>query len=71
MIIREFVSSADKITQKIAIHLPEDQPLMIIQSVDSSHIFVRKSDGDKNESKRSKLSSVFLRQYKNTFPNDL
>ena len=31
--------SVDKITQKIAIHLPEDQSVFIIQSADLSHIF--------------------------------
>ena len=31
--------SVDKITQKIAIHLPEDQLVFIIQSADLSHIF--------------------------------
>ena len=30
--------SVDKITQKIAIHLPEDQSVFIIQSADLSHI---------------------------------
>ena len=32
-------ASVDKITQKIAIHLPEDQSVFIIQSADLSHIF--------------------------------
>ena len=32
--------SVDKITQKIAIHLPEDQPVFIIQIADMSHILV-------------------------------
>ena len=31
--------SVDEITQKIAIHLPEDQTLFIIQSADLSHNF--------------------------------
>ena len=31
--------SVDKITQKVAIHLPEDQSVFIIQSADLSHIF--------------------------------
>ena len=31
--------SVDKITQKIAIHLPEDQSVFIIQCADLSHIF--------------------------------
>ena len=31
--------SVDKITQKNAIHLPEDQSVFIIQSADLSHIF--------------------------------
>ena len=31
--------SENKITQKIAIHLPEDQSVFIIQSADLSHIF--------------------------------
>ena len=31
--------SVDKIAQKIAIHLPEDQSVFIIQSADLSHIF--------------------------------
>ena len=30
--------SVDKITQKIAIHLPQDQSVFIIQSADLSHI---------------------------------
>ena len=32
--------SEDKITQKIAIHLPEDQPVFINQIADMSHILV-------------------------------
>ena len=31
--------SVDKITQKIAVHLPENQSVVIIQSSDLSHIF--------------------------------
>ena len=31
--------SVDKITQKVAVHLPEDQSVFIIQSADLSHIF--------------------------------
>ena len=31
--------SDDKITQKVAVHLPENQSVFIIQSVDLSHIF--------------------------------
>ena len=31
--------SADKMTQKVAVHLPESQSVFIIQSADLSHIF--------------------------------
>ena len=31
--------SVDKITQKVAIQIPEDQPVFINQSADLSHIF--------------------------------
>ena len=31
--------SVDKITQKVAVHLPESQSVFIIQSADLSHIF--------------------------------
>ena len=36
---KEIYVSVDKITQKVAIHLPEDQSVFIIQSADLSHIF--------------------------------
>ena len=32
--------SVDKITQKVAVHLPENQSVFIIQSSESSHILV-------------------------------
>ena len=31
--------SVDKLTQKVDIHLPEDQSVFIIQSADLSHVF--------------------------------
>ena len=67
--------TVDKITQKIAIHYPEDQSVFIIQSADLSHIFgcdlEQKSDRGYIEKKKTTLLSVFLRRYKNKFPNDL
>ena len=39
MKITENYVSVDKVTQKIAIHLPEDQSVIIIQSTDLSLIF--------------------------------
>ena len=66
--------SVDKITQKNAITLPEDQSVFIIRSTDLSHNFG--CDLEQNQTsnimkKRTTLSSVFLRHYKNTLPKDL
>ena len=60
--------SVDKITQKIAITLPEDQSVFIIRSTDLSHNFG--CDLEQNQTtnimkkKRTTLSLVFLRHYK-------
>ena len=67
--------SVDKITQKVAVHLPENQSVLIIQSSDLSHVFdcdlEQNQTGVMMKGKNSTLSSVFLRHYKNTFFDDV
>ena len=65
--------SVDKITQKISVHSPEDQSVFIIQSSDLSPIWgcdLEQNQTGYIERKRSTLSSVFLRHYKNAFFDD-
>ena len=67
--------SVDKITLKIAVHLPENQSGFIIQSSDLCHIFG--CDLEQNQTrvimkiKKNTISSVFLRGLKNTFFDDI
>ena len=65
--------SVDKITQKVAVYLPENQSVFFIQSSDLSHTFGCDLEQSQtgNEKKRTTLSSVFLRHYKNTLFDDI
>ena len=65
-----FYISVDKNTQKVVVHLLENQTIFIIQSSDLIHLFG--CDLEQNQTrvimkKKSTLSSVFLRHYKNSF----
>ena len=65
--------SVHKITQKVAVHLNENQSVFITQNSDLSQIFGCDLEHYRgyNETKRSSLSSVFLRHYKKTFIDDI
>ena len=60
--------SVDKVTQKITVHLPDLQSIIIIQSADLSHILG--CDLEQNQTRLimsgSTFTSVFPRYYKIT-----
>ena len=66
--------SVDNLTQKVAVQLPENQSLFMIQSSDLSHNFgcgLKQIQTGVLMKKRPTLSSVFLRHCKNTFFDDI